>query len=684
VADRDTQAFYFRPAARLQRFLGRELIADANLAIIEFVKTAYDAGATDVHILFGLREDPTSLIVADNGVGMDEESFEDNWMHPGFSSKADGAPQPTGPSNAARRRQNQRVPVGEKGIGRLAAGRLGERLDVFTRASSSAPWLHVAFDWSEFESMSKPLDEVPIEYDFDTEPEDPPFKSGTLLLIEDLSIIWEEKLRGRPVRGRKTTRLGRLKQDLQFLIRPMKALNQDFTILLDSDMIRDTDDIGTITPEDAISSADYTYSFDFALTRRGAFTIRRRISRSPDLSQLVGEPESESFGTERITAQIAKEEGRPERLLCGSFSGVFLYNPPPAAKRAREINESPVGVLLYRDGMLVEPYGMDDNDWLGVRARKAQRQGHAAIQPDTFSGHVLIARDDNPKLRDMTNRLGLLETLESENFFDHVRAEFRHFEALLYEEVLEPRWEANTRKEASRRAGESQTRANILLRSLAHSLRQPLMGLGWELLTIEDLEARSDLPKDVAETLSGVRKRSEGHIRQAEEVVDEFLELDKKVYEFEDVSVDYLIETAIAQVSRLARSRGAKITSPVIPSVSVLVPPALVVQALASLLTNGIEAPRPEGRTPTVMVHSNMQDGDVLLEIADNGVGIDGATPDTALSAIQSTKGRPAVGLQNAEVAITAAGGRIHLRQTSAEGTTVEVELPTRLAGLRT
>ena len=37
--------FRFRPSARLQRFLGSELIADPNVAIIEFVKNSYDAGA---------------------------------------------------------------------------------------------------------------------------------------------------------------------------------------------------------------------------------------------------------------------------------------------------------------------------------------------------------------------------------------------------------------------------------------------------------------------------------------------------------------------------------------------------------------------------------------------------------------------------------------------------------------
>src|SRR4051794_35545361 len=124
-------SFRFRPSARLQRFLGRELIADPNLAIIEFVKNAYDAGAQHVYIDFRLAEsDPSELVISDDGAGMDEESFERNWMHPGYSQKATDAP-PGHQVSAAT--TGGRTPVGEKGLGRLAAGRLGERLDVYTR-----------------------------------------------------------------------------------------------------------------------------------------------------------------------------------------------------------------------------------------------------------------------------------------------------------------------------------------------------------------------------------------------------------------------------------------------------------------------------------------------------------------------------------------------------------------------
>src|SRR5438105_782753 len=83
--------FYFEPSARLQRFLGRELISDPNLAVAEFIKNAYDAGATEVYVDFTLKGIPKEshvLTISDSGKGMDVQAFKENWMRPGYSEKA--------------------------------------------------------------------------------------------------------------------------------------------------------------------------------------------------------------------------------------------------------------------------------------------------------------------------------------------------------------------------------------------------------------------------------------------------------------------------------------------------------------------------------------------------------------------------------------------------------------------
>jgi signal transduction histidine kinase len=677
----DTAPFHFRPSARLQRFLGRELIGDPNVAIIEFVKNSYDAGAAHVMVDFALEETPSTLTIADDGVGMTAKDFAENWMRPGFSQKAERTTSRTAGTKAtpAQAREASRVPVGEKGIGRLAAGRLGEVLDVYTRRAANQPWLHVHFRWADFDDMNIALDEVPIAHDYETPPADPQYPTGTIVVISELSQKWEERIRGRALRGRRRTKLGRLKQDLEFLVRPLGAQQQDFKIELRSDRIRELEDVGEITPSAAAMESAYGYAFRFE-ERKGKVTIQRAVTRSVEAAREAAKAQSEDLGKTIVDDATAKDESRPIELLCGEFEGRFLYNPPPAQKRAREIDKSLAGVLLYRDGLLVEPYGLGDDDWLGVRARKAQRQGYAAIQPDTLSGYVLISRRGNPALRDQSNRLGLLDTPESENFLEHLRAEFSVFEELVSEEVLEQRWEGKKEADAAREASESEERTRVLMRALAHALRQPLQGLGFEVTTLQALGRRPDVPPEVGVALGGVSERLSGHVKVAEELIKPLLE--RQAAEFAEVSVGELVRRAIEQTRPLAVRAGAKITTEPADE-EVLVPTALVVQALAGVIANAVEAPRSADRVPEVTVTVAGKDGNVAIAVSDNGTGIPGATPSTALASIESTKGRPAVGLYTAERSLIAAQGRLQLAATGAGGTTFELLLPTRVAGLR-
>jgi len=136
---------HFEPSARLQQFLGRELIADPNLAITEFIKNSYDAGATDVYVDFrvaGLHPLEQLIRISDNGTGMGLDAFKANWMHPGFSYKVNAVPSQDVPPRAdtPQARRDARIPIGEKGIGCLAAGRLGERLHVLKRRHRRDQW----------------------------------------------------------------------------------------------------------------------------------------------------------------------------------------------------------------------------------------------------------------------------------------------------------------------------------------------------------------------------------------------------------------------------------------------------------------------------------------------------------------------------------------------------------------
>ena len=677
------QVFRFVPSARLQHYLGNQLIADPNLAIIEFVKNAYDAGAANLYLDFRVSDpDHTALVISDDGTGMDEESFEENWMHPGFSAKSPDAParSKNSPRSAAASREAGRIPAGEKGIGRLAAGRLGDSLEVFTRTRRNASWLHVFFDWRSFDDMTKSLQDVEISYDFETKPESPQVRSGTILIIRDLSQRWDTRVPGRPVVGRSRTRLGRLRQDLELLIRPLTASeNVDFTIRIDSDSFLDENDIGAITPNMASRAADYQYSFVFQVDDRGRTKVLRKLRRSEAIHKQLGGPRIEHLGARTTTPTLAKEEGRPDSLECGPFRGMFLYTPPPAAQRARAIDAVGNSVLLYRDGILVEPYGLGNDDWIGVAARKARRQGYALIQPITFSGHVLISRSKNPHLRDMSNRQGLIEDQASEVFVNHVRAEFAFFEGHIFEE-LSARWTAKETK-AARQATNVLETAKVRLRAVAHSLGQPLFGLSTDIAALKTVAQWRTVPDEIRTHLLEIAASAEAHIDLSRTILRRFL--DVRPLSMTEVDVAQLVADVVSEVEPLANSLGVRIEVDQWPPKNALVARDLVFEAVKEIVRNGIQAERPTGRPGVLQITHHEDMGDFVLDVIDNGTGIPGVKPDDPVSLIDSTKGLPAQGLAYSEMIMQASLGRIRIANTGQDGTHIELHLPDRVSGLR-
>ena len=85
---RDSQRFDINAAVVFR--LGEELITDAVQALVELVKNSYDADATWVRVSIDTRSknkwgreyaDVTgTIVVEDNGHGMDEETIRRGWL----------------------------------------------------------------------------------------------------------------------------------------------------------------------------------------------------------------------------------------------------------------------------------------------------------------------------------------------------------------------------------------------------------------------------------------------------------------------------------------------------------------------------------------------------------------------------------------------------------------------------
>lgn len=134
ISPRDQHGFERVPIRihpRVFTALGADLVTDDVVAVIELVKNAYDACAHNVRLRFNAGESGSDFFeIEDDGVGMAREVIADAWC-------CVATPYRKASPVATRDGMRRRV-VGEKGLGRLSAGRLGTRLHMLTQASGNA------------------------------------------------------------------------------------------------------------------------------------------------------------------------------------------------------------------------------------------------------------------------------------------------------------------------------------------------------------------------------------------------------------------------------------------------------------------------------------------------------------------------------------------------------------------
>lgn len=143
-----------RPRARIMRTLGDELISSEVVAVIELVKNAYDADTTRVLVRFRepLKPGSGGIDIIDDGHGMSLDTVLNAWVEPATPYRR----------RATRSEELHRHVLAEKGIGRFAASRLADDLDLVTRRTGEDVETMVVFDWRLFDNDEAYLDEIEV------------------------------------------------------------------------------------------------------------------------------------------------------------------------------------------------------------------------------------------------------------------------------------------------------------------------------------------------------------------------------------------------------------------------------------------------------------------------------------------------------------------------------------------
>ncbi len=399
----------FRPRARLMTTLGRELISSDVVAITELVKNSYDADARVVLIrvadeLNGEGSSGASRIqILDDGHGMSEKTILETWLEPATSFRA----------RSQTTARGRRV-VGEKGVGRFAAAKLGDRLELTSKTESTQE-VQLDIDWSAFEDDGKYLDDVEVRLDVVERGEfgpgglvgriwneaglyldgieRPTVDHGTLLTISGLHSVWTSDL------------IRELRGSLSRLITPFqneRKIVEDFAIILDTR-------VNTASGMELVSSP--------SSLQKPHYKLSAEVRESGHATVLIELKNGSELELDHTLRMIADRED----LKCGPFE-VFLnvwdrdtislrtiVDEVGTLKLARETLDSAAGVNIYRDGFRVLPYGERGDDWLSLDHRRVQNPT-LKLSNNQIVGYILIGRDANPELNDQSNREGIIDS----------------------------------------------------------------------------------------------------------------------------------------------------------------------------------------------------------------------------------------------------------------------------------
>ncbi len=428
-----------RPYARLLTMLGEQLIKNEQIALAELIKNSYDADADWVKVSFvnfgfdknknGLFKTPNSkIIIEDNGCGMDMKVIEDSWMNPATPNKKN-----KNEDEVKTTPKKQRIIQGEKGIGRFAILKLGRNIRIITRPEGHNKEYIIDYNLSQYDDdfltergeekklfiddISIPVSEqMPIylierrvivnnsvfEKDND---------HGTIIEISDLKGEWNfDKIKTVNAESQKLESIfekifSEKKKEDQFEIG--FECNGD-RLLYSDETIKELSSLLENSAVLKITNGSY-------IEKEGKFTYKANgapYTLSLKDSQISGL----KFFKDRFAELNLFGETEIRNTTCGDFKFNFFVfdftadreSPYFLDKKEKAIVKEH-RIYLYRDHIRVAPYGDPDNDWLEIDKMRGIGRAGDYLSNDQVVGFVDISKQGNPRLKDKTNREGLIE-----------------------------------------------------------------------------------------------------------------------------------------------------------------------------------------------------------------------------------------------------------------------------------
>lgn len=226
-------------------------------------------------------------------------------------------------------------------------------------------------------------------------------------------------------------------------------------------------------------------------------------------------------------------------------------------------------------------------------------------------------------------------------------------------------------------AAEAERMAYIgtLASGLAHEIRNPLNSLNLNIQLLEEDLRAGRRPQSGAPLLRLTREE----ISRLERLVTDFLSYAKpRPPERRRVRAADLFERVIEVTEGQLRRSGVRVeVAPGADGVELEVDPGQMGQLLLNLTQNALAAVEGVPRAPAIRFRARREEGRVVLEVSDNGVGIPREARQKIFEVFYSTrKGGSGLGLAVVERIARAHGGEAQIDSTPGQGTTVRILLP--------
>lgn len=633
------KAFNFEFSPNLITLLGEQLIHDKKIAVSELVKNAYDADASEVEIAVINSQ----IIITDNGCGMGIDTIKNIWLKPGVSSKK------TNIEKGERTPKFHRMPIGEKGVGRLGSHKLGSVIELYTKSENQEE-IHLKIDWNKLEQSSSLAEMPPIDVSENkTNVIQTETKTGTKIIIAQLKEVWTDE------------DIKTLSNDLTNLIAPFSS-QDNFDIILKKDnelFDNNLKEQAEKIKKNALFNFDITinngcisqFNYQFKPWRGLEKVDGRKININNDLNLLKN-----ILGKKNELINFKQALDKYKNLNIGevNFSG-FVYDfdnilfgiqkqmLTSEKKPTKDYLKNNGGIRVYRDDFRIFNYGEPGNDFFALDAKRVQRtSGH--ISSNQILGSIKLKRKDSTGLIEKTNREGFinndafsaLQDMLSETFkiIDQLRALDKDKIMRMYLENAEDRASVESKisdiKDTINKSDLEQKekeKINKNLESFSKDFAQTKeifmnaanAGLSLSIVVHELERIINNLDDRIKEQNWEEVPNIAKYLQTTVNAYKDTIKIEKKT---SIIGIDEVVKKSIFNVSARFSFHKIKIISELDQDLNVSVKKNLIIGVINNVFDNAIYWLDYQGvKNQEILIKSYKKDKQIHLLIADNGKG---------------------------------------------------------------